>query len=126
MADCLADLVWRHGVPSHIIHDCTPELLSNVLQDTAAVFGLQQLPTSRDHPQTDGLVERLNQTLKSLLTKLVAKKGRDWDKTWTCIDGIQDNSPNINGSVAVVPIVWLRCQGAICSKFLRAWATSSY
>ena len=79
VAGCLADLIWRHEVPSRIIHDRTPKFLSSVLQDTAAVFGIQQLPTSGGHPQTDGLVERLNQTLKVMLTKLVAKNGRDWD-----------------------------------------------
>ena len=79
VAGCLADLIWRHGVPSRIIHDRAPEFLSSVLQDTAAVFGVQQLPTSGGHPQTDGLVERLNRTLKAMLTKLVAKNGRDWD-----------------------------------------------
>jgi len=79
VAGCLAELVWRHGVPSHIIHDRAPEFLSDVLQDTAAVLGLQQLPTSGGHPQTDGLVERLNRTLKVMLSKLVEKKGRNWD-----------------------------------------------
>ena len=32
------------------------------------------------HPQTDGLVERFNQTLKSMLQKAATKEGRDWDK----------------------------------------------
>ena len=79
VADCLADLIWRHGVPARIIHDRAPEFLSDVLQDAAAIFGLQQLPTSGGHPQTDGLVERLNRTLKAMLTKLVDRKGIDWD-----------------------------------------------
>jgi len=77
VTDCLADLIWRHGVPSRIIHDLAPEFLSNILQDTAAIFGLEQLPTSGGHPQTDGLVERLNRALKAMLTKLVNKKGSD-------------------------------------------------
>ena len=51
VADCLADLIWRHGVPLRIIHDRAPEFLSDVLQDTAAVFGLQQLPTSGGIPR---------------------------------------------------------------------------
>ena len=50
VADCLADLIWRHGVPSRIIDDRAPEL-SDVLQDTAAVFGIQQLPTSGGIPR---------------------------------------------------------------------------
>ena len=48
VAECLADLIWRHGVPPCIIHDRTPEFLSDVLQ---AFFGLQQLPTSGGHPR---------------------------------------------------------------------------
>lgn len=80
VAKCLAELVWRHGVPAKLIHDRAAEFLSDVLQDTAAILGLTQLPTSGGHPQTDGLVERFNRTLKSMLTKLVESKGRNWDK----------------------------------------------
>ena len=80
VAKCLAELVWRHGVPSKIVHDRAAEFLSDVLQDTAAILGLKQLPTSGGHPQTDGLVERFNRTLKSMLVKLVEAKGRNWDK----------------------------------------------
>ena len=81
VTDCLADLICRHGVPLHIIHDLAPEFLSNILQDTstAAIFGLQQLLTSGGHLQTDGLLERLYRTLKTMLTKLVNHKDKDWD-----------------------------------------------
>jgi len=57
-----------------IIHDRAPEFLSNVLQDTAELLGVQQLPTSGGHPQMDGLVERL------ILSKLVEKRGKNWDE----------------------------------------------
>ena len=79
VASCLADLVWQHGVPAWIIHDRAPEFLSGVLQDIGAILGLQQLPTSGGHPQTDGQVEWLNRTLKAMLTKLVGKKAHNWD-----------------------------------------------
>ena len=80
MAKYLAKLVWRHGVLAKVIHDRAAEFLSDVLQDTAAILGIKQLPTSGGHPQTDGLVERFNRTLKSMLMKLVVKKGKNWDK----------------------------------------------
>ena len=67
-------------MPNKIIHDRATEFLSEVLQETAALLGLDQLPTSGDHPQTDGLVERFNHTLKQMLAKVVIKKGHDWDK----------------------------------------------
>lgn len=77
VAKCLAELVWSHGVPTKIIHDWAAELLSDVLQDTAAILGLRQLPTSGEHPQTDGLIERFNRTLKSMLTRFVKACGKN-------------------------------------------------
>ena len=75
VAECLLDLIWKHGVPMRIIHDRAAEFLSNVLQETAQLIGIDQLPTSGGHPQTDGLVERFNRTLKQMLQKLVSKGG---------------------------------------------------
>jgi len=80
VAQCLLDLIWKHGVPSRIIHDRAAEFLSNVLQETAQLIGIEQLHTSGGHPQTDGLVEWFNRTLKQMLQKLVSKSGKDWDK----------------------------------------------
>jgi len=76
---CLMDFIWKHGTPNRIIHDRAAEFLSEVLQETARLVGVTQLPTSEGHPQMDGLVERLNRTLKQMLTKLVSKGGSDWD-----------------------------------------------
>ena len=80
VAKYLAEVVWRHGVPAKIIHDRAAEFPSDVLQDTAAILGLKQLPTSGGHPQTHGLVECFNRTLKMMPVKLVEKKGKNWDK----------------------------------------------
>ena len=74
------DLIWHHGVPRRIIHDRAAEFLAEVLQETAHNMGISQLPTSGGHPQTNGLVECLNRTLKQMLCKLVNNKGRNWDK----------------------------------------------
>ncbi|KAK7915896.1 hypothetical protein WMY93_011657 [Mugilogobius chulae] len=42
--------------------------------------GVKGIRTTPYHPQTDGLVERYNQTLKSMLRKFVSTTGRDWDQ----------------------------------------------
>ena len=63
-----------------IIHDQAAEFLSEVLQESVASVGLDQLPTSGGHPQTDGLVKQFDHALKQRLDKVVIKKGCDWDK----------------------------------------------
>lgn len=44
------------------------------------MLGIQGVKTSPYHPQTDGLVERFNNTLKSMLRKFVNDAGSDWDQ----------------------------------------------
>ena len=41
---------------------------------------MTQLPNSGGHPQTDGLVEQLNRTLKQMLSKVVSRGRKDWDE----------------------------------------------
>jgi len=79
VAECLLNLVWRHRVPNQIIHDRAAEFLSDVLQETARLLGVTQLPTSGGHPQMDGLVECFNRMLKQMLAQVVTIGGHDWD-----------------------------------------------
>ena len=44
------------------------------------MIGTKKINTSGYHPQCNGLVEKFNSTLISMLSKSVGKYGRDWDK----------------------------------------------
>ena len=79
VAKGLAGVIYRHRLSFTIIHDLAPEFLSDILQDTVFVLKVKKLPTSPKHAQSDGLVERFNQTLKAMLLKLVTNKGCDLD-----------------------------------------------
>lgn len=43
------------------------------------MLGIHPIKTTPYHPQTDGMVERFNQTLKAMLRKFVSETGSDWD-----------------------------------------------
>ena len=51
VAACLADFIWKHGVPMNIIHDRAAEFLSDAVQETAMILVMTQLPTSGGHPR---------------------------------------------------------------------------
>ena len=51
-----------------------------MLTELCRMLHIQPIHTSPYHPQTDGLVERFNRTLKAMLNKLVGEEGKDWDR----------------------------------------------
>ena len=74
--DCV---VCSYGVPGQLLSDRGPNLLSNVLLDVCRLLGVKKVNTTSYHPQTDGLVERMNQTIQSMLAKHAHTFGPDWD-----------------------------------------------
>ncbi|KAK7907616.1 hypothetical protein WMY93_016228 [Mugilogobius chulae] len=68
------------GVSKEILTDCGTNFLSKLLQQVYQLLGVKGIKTTPYHPQTDGLVERYNQTLKSMLRKFVSTTGADWDQ----------------------------------------------
>lgn len=80
IAQLLVDhVVCRHGVPGQLLSDRGPNLLSNLLLDVCDLLGMKKINTTAYHPQTDGLVERMNKTLRSMLAKHAQTFGPDWD-----------------------------------------------
>ena len=80
VADKLTDLFSRVGVPNEILTDQGTNFTSEVLKELYRILGIKAITTSPYHPQTDGLVERLNQTLKLMLKKTSRSTRRQWDK----------------------------------------------
>lgn len=72
-------LFSRVGIPSDILTDQGTPFMSRLMADLCKLLQVKQLRTSVYHPQTDGLVERFNQTLKRMLRRVVVEDGRDWD-----------------------------------------------
>ena len=74
----LLKLFSRVGVPKEILTDQGANFTSRLLVELYQMLHVQPIRTSPYHPQTDGLVERFNQTLKMMLRKAVVGEGKDW------------------------------------------------
>ena len=68
------------GVPEALLSDQGTNLLSTLMLDVCEKLGIQKLNTTAYHPQCNGLVERFNRTLKTMLRKQAATYGTQWDK----------------------------------------------
>ncbi|KAG7482175.1 SCAN domain-containing [Solea senegalensis] len=79
VATCLVQLFSRVGFPRAIITDQGSNFMSKLLKQAYQLLGIKGIRTTPYHPQTDGLTERFNQTLKQMLRKFVSETGADWD-----------------------------------------------
>ena len=80
VAEEIIKVFARVGVPEEILTDQGSNFTSQLLAELYRLLHIHPIRTSPYHPQTDGLVERFNQTLKSMLRKAATNEGKDWDK----------------------------------------------
>ena len=62
----------------HLHTDQRREFESKILQTMCEMLGANKTRTAPYHPQSDGLVERCNRTLKDMLAKLINNSQNDW------------------------------------------------
>ena len=55
-------------------------LLSSMMLDVCKLLGIEKLNTTSYHPECDGMVERFNRTLKTMLRKRAAQYSNQWDR----------------------------------------------
>ena len=69
----LQDITPRYGLPTLLESDNGPAFISQVTQSLAQVLGTNWKLHCAYRPQSSEQVERMNQTLKKVLTKLTLK-----------------------------------------------------
>ena len=82
------------GVPEALLTDRGTNLLSHLMLDLCEMLGTKKLNTTAYHPQCDGMVERFNRTLKSIIRKHVAKFGERWNDFLPGIVWAYRNTPH--------------------------------
>ena len=74
------EIIGRHGALRTLLSDRGQNFLSKLLKEICRLVNTEKVYTSSYHPQTDGLVERLNGTLIQSLSMYVSSDQRDWDE----------------------------------------------
>ncbi len=80
VAEALFSMISRVGIPKEILTDQGTAFMSRTIRELYELLGIKSVRTSVYHPQTDGLVERFNRTLKTMIRKFVHEDAKNWDK----------------------------------------------
>jgi len=70
-------------IPLPVMENLTDQgsnFMSQLLAEVYHLLHVNALRTSPYHPQTDGLIERFNKTLKEILRKTAVEDRKDWDR----------------------------------------------
>ncbi len=72
-------VMCRHGCPRVLLSDRGLPFLSELAHEVYRLLRVSKLDTAGYRPQTNGLVERFNQTFATMLSMYVNSRHNDWD-----------------------------------------------
>ena len=78
VAEILYELICHHGCCGIQINDQRREFVNKVSAELHRMTGVEQRITSVYHPQSNGLVERQNRTMKSALVNVLNENPQEW------------------------------------------------
>lgn len=76
---CIMDFFYKYGAPKRILTDRGKEFVNKINQDLCSELGIARSLCAPYHPQTNGLVEKLNGTIQGALKKMVQDHPSDWE-----------------------------------------------
>ena len=71
VVEALIEMFSRTGIPDEILTDRGSNFNSELMNEFYLLLGIKSIRTSAYHPQTDGMVEKFNGTLKAGIRKYV-------------------------------------------------------
>ena len=79
VARCLHEFMCEFGIPLELYSDNGRNLDGLVIRELCSLFGVTKLSTVAYKPSSNGITERENAVIKTMLTSLVDAKAQNWD-----------------------------------------------
>jgi len=80
VAEAMFSVFSRVGFPNEVLSDQGSQFLSSVMKEVARLMSIKQITTSPYNPRCNGLTEKLNGVIKTMLKRLTVDKPKDWDR----------------------------------------------
>ena len=80
VAEALLDIYSRVGIPEEVLTDQGTQFMSECMQEVSKLLSIKGLTSTPYHPICNGLVERWNGTLKSMIKRLCQDQPKQWHR----------------------------------------------
>ena len=80
VAEAMLEVFSRVGFPSEVLSDNGSQFTSGLMKAVSRLLSLKQMFTTPYNPKCNGLCERINGVLKSMLKKMCQERPKDWDR----------------------------------------------
>lgn len=80
VAEALVEMFSRIGIPKEMVTDQGATFTSELMSEVGRLLSIKLLKTSPYHAMANGLVEKFNGTLKTMLKRMCQEKPRSWDR----------------------------------------------
>ena len=81
VAKCVVERYFnRFGTPEIIHSDQGRDFESKLFQEMCELLEIEKTRTTPWHPQSDGMIERFNRTIETMLRQTVQENQKDWDE----------------------------------------------
>ena len=80
VAEALLEVFSRVGFPKEMLSDRGTQFTSDMMKEVSRLVSTKQLFTTPYNPRCNGLCERINGVLKSMLRKICQERLKDWDR----------------------------------------------
>lgn len=75
----IKEFIFRFGIPKTIHSDQGSQFVSKLFLEMCRLLQIEKTRTTPYHPESDGMVERFNRTLCTMLSAFVDENHKNWD-----------------------------------------------
>ena len=80
VAEAMISIFSRLGIPEEILSDQGTQFTSDLMKEITRLLSTKRLKTTPYNPKCNGLTEKWNGVLKTMLKRLSAERPKDWDR----------------------------------------------
>ncbi len=124
VAKALMEMFSRTGIPEEILTDRGSNFCSELMREFYAMMGIRSTKTSAYHPQTDGMAERFNGTLKLGLRKYVERFQGQWNKALPYILFAYRETPHTTTGLSPFELTFGRTPKGPLYVLKRQWTSA--